>query len=765
MNIKYILVILMTLSVYTTYANIFCPPNKTLFCNDDIYYLPLTGKPTVINYPYSLAKYFDISSLNQCRVGNVQRIWYIDQNQDGSFQSSEPNCSQTLTLQAVSDQIIIDFPEDKMYMCKEDIVTDKPTWSSGPCDVLGYNISETIFEVAPDACYKIYRKYTVINWCTYNGQNSNNHGLWTHTQIIKVIEKTPPTIKDCTNKIIGVESDCKATFSINNSAFDDALCASQELTWTVDIDLWADGTTDFRYGQNETGPFKLNPVGNNQEISITLPDRVSVGKHKVYWSVRDQCGNFKTCLTYVETKDLKKPTPYFHDFLTAAFQGNIMNLVISASIFNIASFDNCTPASKLKYSFSPNVNDTIRTITCSSAGFRFFTIYVTDLDGNQESIDVFMLIFDNGTCNVSSGISGRITESNSRPIENVTFSLSREGGDTLTTYTDADGRFIWTDISFYDDYTIIPDFSTHLYDRIDIGDIKKLQNYIMGLDHLVNFEYLAADLNGDKKIKISDLELLKKIVLTGSSTDQSNWFFASETDTIHDVNSLKNINSSLEIMRYDGNADFKAVYKGDITGANYIESDPRSITFLTKKVNGNIVDFYLSEKKMCKGLQVELVLPELNDKINIHSDYFELSPNSMKFDNQNNVIRFLTTEEFSITEDLSLFTVTMMEDLEAKQIMISSFSKMINEENSISKIKIRTGIHSESEVGISPNPGYDIFHLDHQDAIISAIYDLNGQSIEFKQNNRDLTLIAQTGIYLVKIILNGNVYFKKLVKY
>lgn len=77
--------------------------------------------------------------------------------------------------------------------------------------------------------------------------------------------------------------------------------------------------------------------------------------------------------------------------------------------------------------------------------------------------------------------------------------MSREGGDTLTTYSDADGRFIWTDISFYDDYTIIPEFSTHPNDRIDIGDIKKLQNYIMGLDHLVNFEYLAADLNGDKK--------------------------------------------------------------------------------------------------------------------------------------------------------------------------------------------------------------------------------------------------------------------------
>ena len=395
-----------------------------------------------------------------------------------------------------------------------------------------------------------------------------------------MVENTPTTITDCNNKIIGVESDCKTNFTIKNSAYDDTKCPSQLLTWAVEIDVWADGTTDYRYGLNEPGVYKLGPVANNQVVSITLPERVGVGKHKVYWSVKDQCGNFKTCHTIVETKDLKKPTPYMHDFLTSAFEGNVMDLVVHAKIFNVGSFDNCTPSSKLKYSFSANANDTIRTIDCSNAGFQFFTIYVTDLQGNQEFINAFMLIFDNGSCNIPSGISGRISQSNTLPVENAHFSLSRAGMEPLISTSDVNGSFNWKDISMYSDYQILPELTSYHPERTDIADLKKLQRYIMGMDPLINFEYVAADLDGDSKIRISDLELLKTKILNPSDIGASNWRIAAEMDTIRNIHDLKSMVEVFDITRYDGSIDFKAIYKGNISGANHIETEPRSITKL-----------------------------------------------------------------------------------------------------------------------------------------------------------------------------------------
>jgi Secretion system C-terminal sorting domain len=761
MSIRYIYSILLSFFIYHAEASIYCPPNKTLYCNDDIHNLQVTGKATVTNYHSSFVRYHDISYLNQCNIGTIQRIWYIDINQDRQYQSTESSCSQTLTLLGVEGQININFPSDKTYQCKEEIANDKPTWTSGSCDVIGYHVDDTVFGVATDACYKIYRKFTVINWCTHDPQSTTGYGKWTHTQIIKVVENTPPTITDCTNKIIGVESDCKTTFTIKNSAYDDTKCPSQLLNWAVEIDLWADGTTDYRYGLNEPGVYKLGPVANNQVVDITLPERVGVGKHKVYWSVKDQCGNFRTCNTLVETKDIKKPTPYLHDFLTSAFEGNVMDLVVHAKTFNVGSFDNCTPSSKLKYSFSANANDTIRIIDCANAGFQFFNIYVTDLQGNHEIVDVYMLIFDNGSCSVPSGISGRISESNSLPIENAHFSLSREGMEPLISTSDIHGSFNWVDISMYSDYQVLPGLTSYHPERTDIADLKKLQRYIMGLDQLINFEYAAADLDGDSKIRISDLELLKTKILNPSDTGASNWRMAAEMDTIRNINDLKNMADVFDIKRYDGNIDFKAIYKGNISGANHLETEPRSVTKLFQKKLENEMAFYLPEGLEISGLQIELLLSEAEDGIDIQSPYFNLSGPSLLINAGHPSIRFISLENFVASKDQPLFVIKTKNDI--NDIVLSPFSKILLNGDQISKLVIDQMSEFSNDYQIYPNPGADIFRFDDPSTKIETITDMTGKSIPFTQNNGEFTIQAPSGTYLVKTNHQGLQTTKKII--
>ena len=115
-------------------------------------------------------------------------------------------------------------------------------------------------------------------------------------------------------------------------------------------------------------------MADGEQISIKIPHKLSAGKHKVKWSVRDQCGNYSSCTTTFETKDRKPPTPYIQDFITSAFQASAMPLMVPARIFNSGSYDNCSLQKNLKYSFSEDINDTIRIVDCSNAGLSLIHI-------------------------------------------------------------------------------------------------------------------------------------------------------------------------------------------------------------------------------------------------------------------------------------------------------------------------------------------------------------------------------------------------------
>ena len=226
-------------------ASIYCPMDITIFCNDDIHNTSLTGTPIVFNHDPALVKYKDLYSGQQCYGVSVNRTWYIDLNGNQSPDASEPSCVQQISIANPGGNISIFFPADRQYGCKEDVIYESPTWIAGPCDVLGVSHTDQTFEVSDDACYKIFRKFTVINWCTYKPGTPgwNGEGIWTHTQKIKVVETTKPTISECKEIVLNTDTDCKSTFTISNLATDDNACGEQLLYWTVEVDLWGNGNS------------------------------------------------------------------------------------------------------------------------------------------------------------------------------------------------------------------------------------------------------------------------------------------------------------------------------------------------------------------------------------------------------------------------------------------------------------------------------------------------------------------------------------------
>ncbi|MBK8426064.1 MAG: T9SS type A sorting domain-containing protein [Lewinellaceae bacterium] len=127
------------------------------------------------------------------------------------------SCTQRITVTSVPDYNIV-FPADDTENCVgvPDFGYPQITNDEG-CELIGVAYNDVYFTVVPDACYKIERTWTVINWCDYDPDaacyeqlraNGRSVRVWnnpaiagdetpncvTYKQIIKVIDQTPPTI-------------------------------------------------------------------------------------------------------------------------------------------------------------------------------------------------------------------------------------------------------------------------------------------------------------------------------------------------------------------------------------------------------------------------------------------------------------------------------------------------------------------------------------------------------------------------------------------
>ena len=118
------------------------------------------------NY-YNFTELEPIVNLNSCDIGTIVRQFSVV---DGNSYDPTPTlCTQTIYVNAVHDYEI-KFPADEMAFC----TAPDPTpieYNEIGCDLLAVSTTDMTFNTAVDACYKIFRKYRVINWCEYDGES------------------------------------------------------------------------------------------------------------------------------------------------------------------------------------------------------------------------------------------------------------------------------------------------------------------------------------------------------------------------------------------------------------------------------------------------------------------------------------------------------------------------------------------------------------------------------------------------------------------
>ena len=102
--------------------------------------------------------------LTDCGFGTFVRRFQVS---DAKGLTSTNKCEQVVTIKE-QHHYKIKFPKDAEANCGTPQVDTVETEELA-CDLLAVSIKDDFFSASGDECYKIFRTYSVINWCEYDG--------------------------------------------------------------------------------------------------------------------------------------------------------------------------------------------------------------------------------------------------------------------------------------------------------------------------------------------------------------------------------------------------------------------------------------------------------------------------------------------------------------------------------------------------------------------------------------------------------------------
>lgn len=578
-----------------------CPPPKAVDCSVPLTDLSVFGTATAVDNCDNVVITVDtIDARDQCGTGYIDRIFTAT---DAGGRTA--TCTQRITIN-LGDPLTrsdIDFPRDyNTNTCNVSLEPDdlpctpinycRPILNNTACDMVAVSKTDQLLPIAFPACYKILRKWVVVDWCQYNPNASNPVGYWEWTQVLKVTDIDAPVI-DCPTDTIRVDNfsaNCNDT-QINIPVYTATDC-SPDLDFTITIDYDHNGSIDKTiFGNDASGVF---------------PN----GIHLVRVTVEDNCGNAAICDQIVIVTDRKKPTPICLNGVSATLMpdGNGGGMVVLEPImFNNNSFDNCTPRPDLKFKLTPN------TFTCDELGMNLVRLAVTDEAGNTDFCETFVDIQDNmGACDSTSNrpysIAGTLKNSAGQGVQGVTIDLNGNASTLNSFTTTANGLYSFTDLQAGYDYTVAPNLADNITNGVSTYDLVLISKHVLHVNRLdTPYKIIAADVNNSGDVTTLDLVAARKAVLrvAGAFPNNNSWRFVDKdfvfpnpdnpfASPFPEVLNFNNLSGS------DLAADFIAIKIGDING----DARPNlQATVGNRNFTGKLV-FQTDEQAFAKGSYV-----------------------------------------------------------------------------------------------------------------------------------------------------------------
>jgi hypothetical protein len=243
----------------------------------------------------------------------------------------------------------------------------------------------------------------------------------------------------------------------------------------------------------------------------------------------------------------------------------------------------------LAYAFRPNtlangsVLFSVRVRLNGSAGTNALLTFDGQIVAADNAVNTINAIGLSGSVCISvatSRVGGTISTAASRVMAGVTVRTTSGSTQVNTTLTDTSGNYSVSNLTNGTSYTITPSFSDGLKDGLDVTDMLIMRRHMLGAALFTNgYMYVAADLNFDRVINISDLLILRKIILdeiTSLSGGVSPWRFIPSSYAFPSGNPLSGtIPSTLSYNPLNGNQtgqNFTGVKYGDLNNsANFTE--------------------------------------------------------------------------------------------------------------------------------------------------------------------------------------------------
>jgi len=549
-----------------------CPDHLTVECgftfdpaNGDAYF----GAATIVdNCPANnTVRSVLVDNRDQCGLGEVVRTFTVSQGttvyqtctQVITFINEEPFYINEYEPLDPNDDVV--WPNDYTDYSKctpvalDPSKTGRPVISEDACDLVGVKYEDELFPFATEnACFKIIRTWTIIDWCNKVG---DTHRTWNYEQIIKVVDTIAPELEFPNLPILVQTLDCESQEVTLTAQADDCTPAN-ELRWHYQI-------------REKDSPVVIYE-GNTNIATKTF----DLGEYTITFTVEDRCGNVSQGSYDFAVETEKTPTPICK-------QGVAVNLVrmngvpmVMVSTEHVDNFSRHECGYQFVLSFSADVNNDTLTFDCTDRGPQTIQLWATDSNGNTAYCETFIDVQDNDRLCTSppgllANVSGRIYKDSNEEIEGV--SVDMVGSQIPATESNESGYFAFAPMPVGGAYQVVPTRDGDDLNGVSTLDVVMIQRHILGLTPINSpYRLIAADINHNGKITASDLTELRKVLLgiNTSFPENTSWRFVDAAYTFADPADpwLSPFAEKYEINQLNNNMElnFVGIKVGDING-------------------------------------------------------------------------------------------------------------------------------------------------------------------------------------------------------
>ena len=560
----------------STPPNIVCRADRTVECGDPI---PRIFPRVTDNCPGGRLEVDTVRIDMPCDLDTVLLIYTAF---DAAGNATEPCTTKVIYTTDPFDCDLITLDQDTVDIlnCElsihPDSIGSRPLIPDfGTCHAFKILFSDEVSGTGPGSnCdVMVTRTWKIVDTCT-----AIPHDTCIKIQVLRIVDTLPPAL------IIPDDTCHFATIRDTMQAFIDLAPAMAR-----DCDPNVVITNDY----------------NDQGADIA--DFFPLGGTRITFTATDICGNETMRSMIVEVKDTIAPV--FNCVKLFRHVSDDADPIVRVLAYEFVAevFDNFSDSIDLKYSFSPDVNDSIRTYGCDSLGVLTTRIFVTDESGNQEACQPLIRILDTlGFCPPlgAAMIAGDIGTESGQMISDVEVESNGK-----TVMTDGEGHYALDALSLGEEYKLIPrKIDENYFNGVTTLDLLNIQKHLLGIEALSSpYAIIAADVNRSGDLSTLDVALIQLAILGRIQEDiDLGWRFVDKDFTFPNPANPW-LTEFPEYIKYDGldknemDSDFVAIKLGDVNNSAVAEGS--SIAGLR---NDSKVIMTTEDRLVEKGDQIEI---------------------------------------------------------------------------------------------------------------------------------------------------------------